>query len=156
MITATARQIIIVLPDIRSLHNVGSFFRTGDAVGVQKIILTGTTGTPDNPKLKKVSLGAELTVPWEYYADTLGALKQLQHDGYQLVALEKTATSIDYQSVEYSDRVALIVGAEVSGVPDQILRLADQVVHLPMVGTKRSLNVSVAGGAMLYHLFTTK
>ncbi len=155
MDSTVKREIIVVLPDIRSLHNVGSFFRTGDAVGVHKIILTGTTGTPDNPKLKKVSLGAELMVPWEYHAETLGALKQLQQEGFQLVVLEKTASSQHYQTVEYSGKVALVVGAEVSGVPEQILSLADLVVHLPMVGTKRSLNVSVAGGIMLYHLFTT-
>lgn len=147
------RQVVVVLPDIRSLYNVGSFFRTGDAVGVSKIILCGTTGTPQHPKLKKVSLGAELTVPWEYSAETLTGLKTLQAAGYQIVVVEKTAASQDFRQVQYADKVALVFGAEVSGVSAEVLSTADVVVHLPMVGTKRSLNVSVVGGVMLYYLF---
>lgn len=147
------RQVVVVLPDIRSLYNVGSFFRTGDAVGVAKIILCGTTGTPQNPKLKKVSLGAEETVPWEYIAEPLNALKMLKTSGYQIVVVEKTADSQDYTNVAYSAKVALVFGAEVSGVSKTLLSAADLVVHLPMVGTKRSLNVSVVGGVMLYYLF---
>ncbi|MBI4406883.1 MAG: TrmH family RNA methyltransferase [Candidatus Kerfeldbacteria bacterium] len=147
------RDVVVVLPDIRSLYNVGSFFRTGDAVGVSKIILCGTTGTPRNPKLAKVSLGAEQTVPWEYSAEPLTALQTLQVAGYQIVVVEKTVTSQPYQTVHYSNKVALVFGAEVSGVSGELLSAADVVVHLPMLGTKRSLNVSVVGGVMLYYLF---
>jgi tRNA G18 (ribose-2'-O)-methylase SpoU len=154
VVSQPKRLIVIVLPDIRSLHNVGSFFRTGDAVGASKIVLCGTTGTPENPKLKKVSLGAELTVPWEYVADTTQALQQLSADGYQIVIVEKTNRSVDYQSIKYGDKVALVFGAETSGVPQLIQDQGHVTVHLPMTGTKRSLNVSVAGGVMLYHLYT--
>ncbi len=147
------RQVVVVLPDIRSLYNVGSFFRTGDAVGVSKIILCGTTGTPQNPKLKKVSLGAELTVPWEWIAEPLNALKTLKAEGYEIVVVEKTTDSQDFTAVTYGEKVVLVFGAEVSGVRSELLSAADAVVHLPMVGSKRSLNVSVVGGVMLYHLF---
>jgi tRNA G18 (ribose-2'-O)-methylase SpoU len=144
--------IIIVLPDIRSLYNVGSFFRTADATGVEKIYCCGTTGTPKNHKLRKVALGAELTVPWEYCADTLAVLVELRQAGYQIVVVEKTTTSQLYSAVQYGVKVTLVFGAETSGVPNELIAQADVVAHLPMFGRKNSINVSVAGGVMLYHL----
>lgn len=148
-----SRDIVVVLPDIRSLYNVGSFFRTGDAVGVQKIYLCGTTGTPNNKRLHKVSLGAEQTVPWEFQADPLTCVRALRQQQYQIVAVEKTKTSVDFRAVTYGSKVALVFGAETSGVANVLLDLVDVTVHLPMVGTKQSLNVSVVGGVVLYHLF---
>lgn len=146
------RQICLVLPDIRSLYNVGSFFRTADATGVTKIYCCGTTGTPKNPKLHKVALGSEHAVPWDYAPDPLTVIAQLRQAGYQIVVVEKTAASMQYTSVHYTEKVALIFGAETSGVPNELLAAADVVAHLPMFGRKNSLNVSVAGGVMLYYL----
>lgn len=146
------RQICLVLPDIRSLYNVGSFFRTADATGVEKIYCCGTTGTPKNHKLHKVALGAEQTVPWEYSVDALEVVAALRTGGYQIVVVEKTSTSQLYTTIEYAHKVALVFGAETSGATDDLLAAADVVAHLPMFGHKNSLNVAVAGGVMLYHL----
>lgn len=144
----------IILPNIRSLYNVGSFFRTADATGVEKIYCCGTTGTPKNKRLWKVSLGAEQTVPWEYIADPILLLQQLRQEGYQIVAVEKNQDSMLYTQAQYKDKIALIFGAETSGVEQDLIQAADLVVHLPMHGQKHSLNVSVAGGVMLYYLTT--
>lgn len=149
------KQISIVLPDIRSLYNVGSFFRTADATGVEKIYCCGTTGTPRNHKLHKVALGAEQTVPWEYAADALVAIAGLRMAGYQIVIVEKTAASQLYTTIKYAQKIALVFGAETSGVADALLAQADVVTHLPMFGRKNSINVAVAGGVMLYHLCTS-
>lgn len=148
------KDIVVVLPNIRSLYNVGSFFRTSDAVGVKKIICCGTTGTPKNKRLWKVSLGAEQTVPWEYQVDPVHAITQLRVEGYQIVVVELTQQSVLYTQVQYSEKVALVFGAETSGVEDSLIEAADVVAHLPMLGKKNSLNVSVTGGVMLYHLLT--
>lgn len=146
------REIVIVLPDIRSTHNVGSFFRTADAAGVNRIILTGITATPPHPHLLKVSLGAENTVPWEYQLDTAQALQQLKAQGYQIVSVELTQASQDFRTAAYGDRVALVFGNENAGVPADVLGLSDLVISIPMRGHKESLNVSVAGGIIIYHL----
>lgn len=146
------RRISLVLPDIRSLYNVGSFFRTADATAVEKIYCCGTTGTPKNKKLLKVSLGAELTVPWEYATDPMTCVLELQKVGYQIVVVEKTNQSTLYTQIKYSHKIALVFGTETSGVPQPLLTAADQVVHLPMLGKKNSLNVAVAGGVLLYYL----
>jgi tRNA G18 (ribose-2'-O)-methylase SpoU len=150
--TAPKRDIIVVLPDIRSTHNTGSFFRTGDAVGVSKIILTGITAPPPHPHLVKVSLGAEDTVPWEYIEHTAEALRALQAQGYSIVVVEQTEASTDFRAATYPAKVAIVFGNEVGGVPKEICDAADMVVELPMHGEKESLNVSVAGGIILYHV----
>jgi len=146
------RDIVILLPDIRSTHNTGSFFRTGDAVGVTKIILTGITATPPHPHLIKVSLGAEESVPWEYWQNTMEAVRYLSEQGYAIVVVEQTEQSVDFRSVVYPKKVALVFGNEVGGVTADICAAANTVVDLPMVGKKESLNVSVAGGIVLYHV----
>lgn len=148
----TTRSIVVVLPDIRSTHNTGSFFRTEDAVGVEKIVLTGITAPPPHPHLLKVSLGAEQSVPWEYAEQPIAAIQQLKQRGYAIVAVEQTSHSRDFRSVEYPNKVALVFGNEVGGVPSALLALADVVVELPMRGKKESLNVAVAGGIVLYHV----
>lgn len=146
------RQVIIILPDIRSTYNTGSFFRTADAAGVEKIFLTGFTAAPPHPNLLKVSLGAEDVVPWEYCENTLEVIQQLKGDGYQIVAVEQTENSVNYRTAEYSQKVAVLFGHEVNGVSKELLNEADLIVVIPMRGKKESLNVSVAGGIILYHL----
>lgn len=146
------RQVVVVLPDIRSTYNVGSFFRIADAAGVKKIILTGITAPPPHPHLLKVSLGAEETVPWEYNQDTGQAIQQLQDQGYQIVIGEEADKSQDFRQAVYADKVALVFGSETAGVPSELIQQADLVVSIPMLGHKESLNVSVAGGIIIYQI----
>lgn len=146
------REIVLVLPDIRSTHNTGSFFRTGDAVGVSKIYLSGITAPPPHPHLIKVSLGAEEVVPWEYKENVFDVIALLKSDGYELIAVEQTAKSVPYTKASYSDKVAIFFGNEVEGLSSEILSCMDQSIMIPMHGKKESLNVSVAGGIILYEL----
>ena len=150
--TSNSRDIVVVLPSIRSTHNTGSFFRTGDAVGVTKIVMCGITATPPHPHLLKVSLGAEESVPWEYIEDPLVAIQQLRKNGYTIIGVEQTDTSTDYRTAEYPDKVAVLFGHEVDGLALELQQECDLLVELPMNGMKESLNVSVAGGVILYHL----
>ncbi len=156
------KKMYLVLHDIRSAHNVGSLFRTADGMGVSKIYLTGYTGAPidrfgrKDSKISKVSLGAEDTVPWEKVGDTtelMTELIQLLHsDGVEVVALEQTKNSIPLHEYRTKKDIALIVGNEVEGVPEEILKHVDTVVEIPMYGKKESLNVSNAGAIALYEL----
>lgn len=143
-------DIVIILPNIRSAHNVGAFFRTADAIGVHKIYLTGYTPTPGHPRVDKVSLGAEKSIAWEHRKTAPPLLRELRTKGYTIVALEKTKHSIDYRTWTPHFPLAIIVGNEVTGVTRSQLALADTIVHLPMLGTKESLNVSVAFGGLAY------
>ena len=140
----------LVLPDIRSCHNVGALFRTADACGVDFLYLTGYTATPPKPQIDKVALGAEKWMPWKHYKNTITLVKQLKKKGVKIIALEKTATSVEISTVSFTGPLALVVGNEVDGVDPKILALADEVVHIPMRGKKESLNVSVAAGIALY------
>lgn len=146
------REVVVILSNIRSLYNVGAFFRTADGAGVQKIICCGITGTPKNRRLWKVSLGAEQSVAWEYVEDTTTAITKLRDEDYQIVGVELSPNSQLYTSVAYTQKVALVFGAEVEGVSQEVLAMCDNVVHLPMRGAKESLNVSVVGGVMIYHI----
>lgn len=140
----------LILPDIRSCHNVGAMFRTADACGVDFLYLTGYTATPPKPQIDKVSLGAEKWMPWKQYKNIKSLIKRLKKQGICVVALEKTAASKDIGTVPFKTPLALIVGNEVDGVSSDILKLCDEVVHIPMYGKKESLNVSVAAGIALY------
>jgi len=145
----------LILPDIRSCHNVGSMFRTADAFGISKIYLVGYTASPPKIQIDKVSLGAEKWVPWEKRASLKRLIGGLKKKGVFIVGLEKTETSNQLSVI--SDRlkkkdVALIVGNEVDGITDNILELCDEVVHIPMYGKKESLNVSVAAGIAMYEI----
>lgn len=149
------RHIVAVLDNIRSLYNVGSIFRTADALGVTRLYLCGLTGRPDDElnrtRIHKTALGAEETVPWTYVEDVVDVTKQLKQEDFTILALEQTPTALDlfktYTSTSVPPgRIALIVGHEVYGTSERALRLADQHVQIPMLGTKESLNVSVAFG----------
>ena len=153
---------VLILHNIRSVHNVGSIFRTADAAGVSKIFLTGYTPTPldrfnrERKDFVKVSLGAEKSVPWETAAQLAPVLKKLKKDGYEIVAIEqsKKSTSLfDYKPAKSaSRRIAVIMGNEVLGISPQSLKYADHILEIPMHGTKESLNVSVAAGIALFAL----
>ncbi len=141
---------IFILVSLRSLYNVGSIFRSADALGVEKIYLTGFTGTPKQAKIGKTALGAEESVPWEYVKSTSEVIKRLKSEGYSIVGLEKTSTSLNAFKWNPSEKTAILLGNEERGLSDRIMNLCDEVVHLPMEGMKESLNVSVAAGAIGY------
>ena len=147
--------VVVVLDNIRSMNNVGSFFRTGDAFAIERIILCGITGTPPNREIHKTALGAELTVPWEYQKSTLDAVEQLKAENYTLLAVEQVegAVSLDQWEPGPDFRIALIFGNEVEGVQQAVVDLCDEAIEIPQMGTKHSLNVSVSGGAVLWEAF---
>lgn len=148
------REVVVVLPDIRSTHNTGSFFRTADGAGVSRIILSGITAPPPHPHLLKVSLGAEEFIPWEYTENVQTVIEQLRKEGYQLIGVEQTAQSQHYTEAQYEEKVAVFFGNEVEGLSPEIVAAMDLLVDIPMRGKKESLNVSVAGGIILYALLT--
>jgi 23S rRNA (guanosine2251-2'-O)-methyltransferase len=147
--------VVIVLDNIRSLHNVGSAFRTADAFLVEKIILTGITGTPPNREIHKTALGATDSVPWEYDTDPGHAVGELKQRGYTVVCVEQTDQGKPLQDFEASPskKWALVFGNEVNGVSDAVIALADQAVEIPQGGSKHSLNVSVCLGIVVWHIF---
>ncbi|HLD31356.1 MAG TPA: RNA methyltransferase [Patescibacteria group bacterium] len=147
------RTLFLILPDIRSCHNVGAMFRTADACGFAKIYLVGYTPCPPKPQIDKVSLGAEKWMAWENRQDLPCLLRELRQAGVRVIALEKTAKSVDIKKVRKTKKpLALLVGNEVDGISESIMKLCDQVVHIPMQGRKESLNVSVAAGIAMYML----
>ena len=146
----------LILPDIRSCHNVGAMFRTADACGVDKLFLVGYTATPPKPQIDKVALGAETWIPWEHKKDLKRLIASLKKKDFFIVGLEKNERSIDISelNLENQKNVALIVGNEVDGVEADISALCDEVVHIPMYGKKESFNVSVAAGIAMYSIKT--
>lgn len=145
-------NIVVIAHNIRSLHNVGSIFRTSDGAGVSKIFLTGYTGCPPRKEISKTAIGADEWIKWEHRKDPLPILKKLKKDGFQIIALEKNNTSIDIKDFKSDNKVCLILGNEIDGVNDDLLKYADAVVEIPMRGQKISLNVSVAFGIAIYSL----
>ena len=145
-------KFVLILPNIRSAHNVGAMFRTADGAGVDKIYLTGYTPCPPPPRLDKVSLGAEKWMPWEYVKQTGSLLKKLREKGYNIVALEQTSSSRSVYKWSPKFPLALIVGNEKTGVTKSMLKYCDASVEIPMRGKKQSLNVSVAAGIAMFYI----
>ena len=146
------RDIYVLLNNIRSLHNVGSVFRTSDGAGVKKIFLCGQTGYPPRDEITKTALGAEECVPWEYYIDPLDCIRHLKKKNIKIVALEQVKKSVDYKKYKPKYPICLVVGHEIDGVQNEILNLCDDAIEIQMRGKKRSLNVSVAFGIAVYNL----
>lgn len=154
------KETIVVLTDIRSAFNVGSIFRTSDALDISKLILCGTTPTPRDrfgrlrEDISKVSLGAEINVDWEYFPKSLWVIKQLKKEGFKIVCIEQSNKSVDYKKIKFTkgSKVAFVIGNEVDGVSKSILKLADKVAEIPMLGSKESLNVSVAFGVAMFRM----
>ncbi len=142
----------IVCDNIRSLENIGSIFRTADALAVDKIFLTGICGQPPHPKISKTALGAEKNIDWEHQWQVWRVISQLKKQGVFIVVLEQSKRSIDYTEFRPKFPLALVIGNEVKGVSQSVLKRADQIIDLPMLGQKESLNVSVAFGAVGYYL----
>ncbi len=141
----------ILLNNIRSLHNVGSIFRTADGAGVEKLWLCGITGYPPRLEISKTALGAEKRIPWEYRKDAVSLLKELKKAGYQLVVLEQAQNSVLYEKFTPQAPVCLVIGNEITGVEDALIPLCDRAIEIEMAGIKNSLNVAVALGIVAYH-----
>jgi tRNA G18 (ribose-2'-O)-methylase SpoU len=142
----------VICDNIRSLENIGSIFRTADALAVDKIFLGGICGQPPHPKISKTALGAEENIPWEYHWQVWRIIDRLKKDKINIIVLEQTPKSIAYTQFKPKFPLALVVGNEIKGVSPSVLKRADQVIHLPMFGKKESLNVAVAFGVAGYYL----
>lgn len=145
-------SLCVVLNNIRSLHNVGTIFRTADGAGVEKIWLCGITGYPPQGGIAKTALGAENHVPWEYREDVLGLLKELKEAGYQIVILEQMQGSVSHDTFKAKFPLCLVVGNEVDGIAESLPSLCDVAIEIEMDGIKNSLNVAVALGIAVYHI----
>jgi len=150
------KKMYVILDNIRSVHNVGSLFRTCDAAGVSKLYLCGVTPSPTDrfgrvrKDVAKVALGAEKTVPWEHVPTTQDAVAMLKKEGVRVVAVEQDARAQNFKEVSYTAPTAFVFGEETKGLSEDILQLCDGVIEIPMHGKKESLNVSVAAGIILF------
>ncbi len=147
--------LIVVLDNIRSLNNIGSVFRTSDAFMVEAIYLCGITACPPHAEIHKTALGAEDTIDWLYYKDTLEAVEKLKENNYTVCAIEQVEGSImlDKFQLEKNRKYAVILGNEVKGVQQSVVDVCDMCIEIPQFGTKHSLNVSVTAGIVIWDLF---
>lgn len=152
------KQVFVIVNDIRSNFNVGSIFRTSDALGVSKIFLSEQSAKPldkfqrEVKEVSKVALGAEKNISWEVFKSIVSLIKKLKSQGVQVIAIEQGEGAVDYKKVKVNCPVAFIVGHEVDGIPKKILKLCDIVAEIPMAGKKESLNVSVAFGVSMFRM----
>ena len=147
--------VVVVLDNVRSAQNIGAFFRTGDAFAIERVALCGITATPPSRDIHKSALGAELTVKWDYYPTTLECVASFKASGYTVLAIEQVegAVMLDKMEIDPEKRYALIFGNEVEGVDQAVVDQTDGAIEIPQVGTKHSVNVSVAGGIVLWPFF---
>ena len=147
--------IVVVLDNVRSAQNVGSFFRTADAFGIEHIALCGISSTPPNREIHKTALGAELSVAWSYYPTTMECVERLRSEGYRIIAIEQIegSTMLDKFKAEADTKYALVFGNEVEGVDQAIADIVDGAIEIPQVGIKHSLNVSVSAGILMWEMF---
>jgi tRNA G18 (ribose-2'-O)-methylase SpoU len=152
-LAAERHPVVGVLEDIRSLYNVGSCFRTADAMLLRKLVLTGYTPTPPRKEISKTALGATETVPWEFFRDPAEAASSLKREGYSLYALEITDTSAPLDEIDdLAFPIAFVAGNEIAGVGPEMLKHCDGAIEIPMFGVKHSLNVAVAFGIAAWEL----
>lgn len=146
--------VCIVLDNVRSLHNVGSAFRTADAFRIEKIFLTGITGTPPHREIHKTALGSTESVAWEYVEKTETIISQLKESGYKIIAVEQTTESVSLQDfkIQTAEKYAFVFGNEVDGVSEEAIALADGAIEIPQSGTKHSLNISVCLGIVMWEV----
>nr|WP_320037032.1 RNA methyltransferase [uncultured Bacteroides sp.] len=147
--------LIVVLDEIRSLHNIGSVFRTSDAFRVESIYLCGITATPPHPELHKTALGAEFTVDWKYFKNTQDAVNKLKSDGYIVYSIEQAegSTMLNDLILDQTRKYAIVMGNEVKGVQQEVIDNSDGCIEIPQYGTKHSLNVSVTTGIVIWDFF---
>ncbi|RTY87021.1 RNA methyltransferase [Flavobacterium sp. GT3R68] len=153
---ADKTPIILILDDIRSLHNIGSVFRTADAFLVEKIYLCGITATPPNKEINKTALGATDTVAWEHSTDVIEVIQKLKNDQVTVLAIEQVESAIFLQNFEANPtkKYALVFGNEVFGVSQKAVEACDGCIEIPQLGTKHSLNISVTAGIVVWDLFS--
>ena len=151
---ANKLPLAVILDEVRSLHNIGSVFRTSDAFLVERIYLCGITATPPHPEMHKTALGAEDTVDWKYVKHTLEAVEELHNEGYTVLAIEQVegSTMLDELELEPDKKYAIVMGNEVKGVQQEVIDACDGCIEIPQYGTKHSLNVSVTTGIVLWEL----
>ena len=151
-VQAEKLPLVVVLDNVRSLHNVGSVFRTGDAFRLERIMLCGITATPPSAEIHKTALGAEEVVEWQYFESTMEAVEALRADGYKIYSIELCEGSIALQNFETSpgERYAVVLGNEVKGVQQAVVDASDGAIEIPQFGTKHSLNVSVTAGMVIW------
>lgn len=147
--------LVVILDNVRSLNNIGSIFRTSDAFRVEKIYLCGITATPPHVDIHKTALGAEDAVEWEYVEDTLMAIEKVKVQGCCVCAVEQTFGSVSLEKFDYSvnGKFAIVLGNEVHGVEQRVVDVCDFAVEIPQHGTKHSLNVSIAGGIIIWEFY---
>ena len=145
--------LIVVLDDVRSMHNVGSVFRTGDAFRIEAVYLCGITSTPPNAEIHKTALGAEDSVEWKYFDTALEAVEDLKSNSYEVYSVEQAHGSTMLQEFipKYNNRYAVILGNEVKGVHQEVIDVSDGCLEIPQFGTKHSMNVSVTAGIIIWH-----
>lgn len=148
----TNKDFYLIAHNIRSLYNIGTFFRTADALGMSKIYLTGYSGQPPQAGIAKVALGAENTVAWEHHKNVSQLIKKLKKAGVKIIALELDKKAINYLDFKPTFPLALLVGNEVRGVSSSLLKQADEIIYLPMQGVKESLNVGIAMAVAGYQI----
>lgn len=146
--------LVLLLHNVRSQYNVGALMRTADAVGIEKVVLSGYTPRPEQSGVKKTALKGLSGVKWEEIEDVGGFIVNYKKKGYSIYALEQCHESVSYNKIAYQYPAVLILGEEIAGIDDQLLNLSDIVVEIPMHGQAHSLNVSVAGGIMLYEFLS--
>lgn len=147
--------LVVILDNVRSLHNIGSVFRTSDAFRVECIYLCGITATPPHPEIHKTALGAEFTVDWKYVNNAVEAVDNLRQEGYVVFSVEQAENSIMLENIqlEQGKRYAVVLGNEVKGVQQEVIDHSDGCIEIPQYGTKHSLNVSVTAGIVIWDLF---
>lgn len=148
-------RLLVVLDNVRSLHNVGSVFRTADAFLIESVLLCGITSTPPHAEIHKTALGAESTVDWKHYENTLDAVNELKKQGYVVFAIEQAegSTMLPDLSLDKLQKYAVVLGNEVKGVQQVVVDACDACIEIPQLGTKHSLNVSVTAGIVIWDFF---
>ena len=149
---ASKMPLVVILDNVRSLHNVGAVFRTGDAYRLEKVILCGITATPPHPEIHKSALGAEFSADWEYFHNTCDAVNKYKTEGYTILAIEQAegSTMLQNITIDSNKKYAVILGNEVKGVDQEAINLCDGCIELPQFGTKHSLNVSITAGIIIW------
>jgi tRNA G18 (ribose-2'-O)-methylase SpoU len=145
------KSIAVALDNVRSALNVGAIFRTSDGAKVEKLLLGGITPYPPHPKVLKTSLGAHEYVDFEYTKDLLQMLLEYKEKGYEVFSVEETKASRDFFEIDIPEKVVFVFGNEITGVSTNIIEISDQIVELPMLGQKHSLNVATTAGIVIYN-----
>ncbi|WP_432713891.1 RNA methyltransferase [Pedobacter sp.] len=147
--------VVVVLDNVRSMHNVGSVFRTGDGFAIERIVLCGITANPPHREIEKTALGATLSVDWEHYEETTSAITALREQGYTIIAIEQAhkSTMLNTFKPDSNKKYALIFGNEVDGVSEKVMAMIDECIEIPQFGTKHSFNIVISAGIVLWDFF---